>query len=248
MRRILRIELPHHLARYLKKKQCEIDEGKDASTLWKNARGTQSMEQVFEVLASMSGNRQRCMFCGDSRGVDIDHFYPKEKYPDRTFDWDNLILSCTGCNRAKGRNFQLDSNGLPLIIDPTKEDPWKYFYFDFRTGLITYKYNIMTKLPDHRGYHTIEQSGLPLNHQAIAEGRLRTYRNLVRCITRFLGIYKSHHALACAQCELFKCIDDNSNYGLSEWFFKREGKNDSPFADLQNNESSIWLDLLKHLS
>lgn len=81
MRRILRAELPRRLLFYLEKKQREVDSGGIVSTLWKQARNTQAMKQAFGILASMGGGRQRCMFCEDSRGVDIDHFWPKDAYP-----------------------------------------------------------------------------------------------------------------------------------------------------------------------
>ncbi|TRU59483.1 MAG: HNH endonuclease [Microcystis aeruginosa Ma_QC_C_20070823_S13] len=52
----------------------------------------------------------------------IEHFYPKSQYPDLTFTWKNLLLSCDKCNDAnhKGTNFPLDDiTGNPLLIDPT---------------------------------------------------------------------------------------------------------------------------------
>ena len=38
-----------------------------------------------------------------------------------TFEWNNLLLSCDICNDIghKGNRFPLDTNGNPLLLDPT---------------------------------------------------------------------------------------------------------------------------------
>ncbi|MDY6782866.1 MAG: HNH endonuclease, partial [Cyanobacteriota bacterium] len=59
----------------------------------------------------------------------------KSTYPDLTFEWTNLLLSCDRCNDAghKGTQFPLDSNGAPLLIDPTDgiTDPNKHLEFSW---------------------------------------------------------------------------------------------------------------------
>lgn len=63
----------------------------------------------------------------------IEHFRPKARYVDRTFDWDNLLLSCDICNDAghKGAHFPLDGHGAPLLIDPTTSVPSLHLRFDW---------------------------------------------------------------------------------------------------------------------
>jgi hypothetical protein len=68
----------------------------------------------------------KCAYCESKITVvtygAIKHFYPKSQYPDLTFTWENLLLSCDKCNDAnhKGTNFPLDDiTGNPLLIDPT---------------------------------------------------------------------------------------------------------------------------------
>lgn len=84
-------------------------------------------------------------FCGDcecrltddagelSRGIShIDHFFPRHKGPAQqpsfTFDWGNMILSCT-CNNTCG--IYKDRQRIPAfdIIDPHHEDPRTFFTF-----------------------------------------------------------------------------------------------------------------------
>ncbi|HVT09056.1 MAG TPA: HNH endonuclease [Polyangia bacterium] len=83
----------------------------------------------------MAAGRQRCMYCEDSQGTDIDHFCPKSEYPLGTFDWGNLLLACSYCNsNAKRTEFPRDEEDEPLLIDPTSEDPFEHLTFVPDTG------------------------------------------------------------------------------------------------------------------
>jgi len=128
MRRITRRTLTTRVARFLRSRQAQVDGGGSAAALWNRARRSKAMQVVEETLRRMGGRRQRCMFCEDSRGTDIDHFWPKVPYPERTFVWENLLWVCAGCNRKKGPRFVLDDQGTPLLIDPTAEDPWNHLF------------------------------------------------------------------------------------------------------------------------
>jgi uncharacterized protein (TIGR02646 family) len=84
----------------------------------------------------MAGGRQRCMYCSDSAGTDIEHFWPKSVYSDRMFAWPNMLLCCTGCGRdCKGTKFPLD-HGSPALLDPTTDDPWQFLDFSTTTGIL----------------------------------------------------------------------------------------------------------------
>ena len=66
----------------------------------------------------------KCCYCEskvtDVAYGDIEHFYPKSRYPDKTFMWENLLFSCQICNEGyKGDKFPLDADGNPLLIDPS---------------------------------------------------------------------------------------------------------------------------------
>ena len=240
MRRFVRTVLPARVRRYMAKKQREVDSGKPQDVVWRRARSTRAMQQVFDELKRMAGARERCMFCEDSRGVDIEHFWPKTTYPGRTFVWENLVLSCAGCNRSKGTRFDLREDGLPMLIDPTSDDPWRHLFYDSRTGIVTPRFVPETGKPDPRGYYTIERSNIPFNVQAVTEGRLRTQRNLIRCLRRFLESVGLKTDRTAAEEELLGCVDDNSDYGLTVWFFLENGHTDSPFSDLRRQAEDVW--------
>ncbi|QNE79396.1 HNH endonuclease [Streptomyces finlayi] len=73
----------------------------------------------------MAPGHQRCMYCGDNQGTDIDHFEPKSLAPVRTFEWLNHLLACAYCNSNQKRNAfpRSEGDGSPLLVDPTLQDP-----------------------------------------------------------------------------------------------------------------------------
>jgi uncharacterized protein (TIGR02646 family) len=240
MRQVTRQPLPPRVKSYLARKQGEINGGRDVQPTWEAARRTRTMGRVAQVLASMSGRRQRCMFCGDSRGTDIEHFWPKARYRRRVFLWANLLWICAGCNRQKGDQLPLDRSRRPLLIDPTTEDPWDFLYFDGHTGNITARYDPATALPHPKGVLTADPAVLPLNIEAVTEGRLRTRRNLVRAVRSFL----SHMATSAdphgPEAELLEAVRDNDDYGLALWYFRRDGGTEEPFQTLRASYCGIW--------
>jgi uncharacterized protein (TIGR02646 family) len=200
------------------------------------------MKLVYDQLVTMAGQRGRCMFCIDSRGVEIDHFWPKAHYPDRAFLWKNMILVCGACNRGKSDHFEVDANGSPMLIDPTDEEPWDHLYYDSRTGIITARF-MPTGEPEPRGVYTVECSNLPLNIEQVTEGRLRTQRNIERCVDRFLESMSPEGAHDPREQELFQCLQDNDDYGLRTWFLFREGRNGRRFEELRTRFPSTWATL-----
>jgi uncharacterized protein (TIGR02646 family) len=172
MRRLVRPELDQELASYLERMQGILDRGGDLEAMWKAQRSSTSMRRIERVLAGMAGRRERCMYCEDSRGTDIEHYRPKGRFPGHVFFWLNLLLICGGCNRCKGHRFEIDPSGQPLLIDPTAEDPWDFLYFDPLTGEITARWDGATGNENPRGIYTLHVLA-PLRYQAVTEGRRR---------------------------------------------------------------------------
>ena len=247
MRRIVRAALPTPVLRYLREKQREVDSGEPASKVWEWARQTKSMRSVYEHLLSMAGKRERCMYCQDSRGVDIDHLWPKARYPERTFLWENLILLCSGCNRKKGALFELDTRGSALLIDPTQEDPWDHLFYDSRTGIVTARF-LPTGQPDPRGDYTAERSKLPLNIQAVTEGRSKIQRNLERCVKRFFESVGATVDQGALERELLSCVEDNDEFGLGAWFVLRDGRDEPQFVKIRELFPNTWATLEARLT
>jgi uncharacterized protein (TIGR02646 family) len=198
------------------------------------------MAEVAQILGLMSGKRRRCMFCGDSRGTDIEHFWPKIRYRERVFRWDNLLWICAGCNRQEGHQFPLDRQRRPLLIDPTVEDPWDFLYFDGHTGNVTAKYEPSTGRPYTKGVRTVDPTILPLNLEAVTEGRQLARRNLVRAVRRFLSDMVTNAEPDVLEAELLGALRDNDDYGLALWYFRRDGSTEEPFQTMRASYCEVW--------
>ncbi len=78
----------------------------------------------------------KCAYC-ESKITHIDfghieHYRPKSRFKNQTFEWDNLLLACGVCNstKYKGDKFPEASEGGPPI-NPCDDDPREHFDFVF---------------------------------------------------------------------------------------------------------------------
>ena len=81
-----------------------------------------NVEFIKRTLLSLS--HKKCCYCEssiveESKYMEVEHFYPKSKYPDLVMKWDNLLPACKKCNASKRDH---DTKKEP-IIDPTKDTP-----------------------------------------------------------------------------------------------------------------------------
>jgi len=130
MRRLNRPALSPEALRFLKEKRTDLVAKKrtfrtrvaKVEALWRLQRNATFFE-VREKLQQMCSGIMRCMYCEDSRGVAIDHFWPRSLYPLKAFEWPNFVYGCTPCNTTKSNDFPLSAGGHPILIDPTSPDP-----------------------------------------------------------------------------------------------------------------------------
>ena len=136
----------------------DADPRAEAQRLW-GLQGNKAFEEIRAALKSMATGLERCMYCEDSAGTDIEHFRPKSTYPEHAFSWDNYLLACSACNSNHKRSqFPLDGSGAPLLIDPTVEDPREHLVLSPKTG----KYEARTRAgqASPKGEKSIEVFGL----------------------------------------------------------------------------------------
>lgn len=82
-----------------------------------------------------------CPFCGEGRLEEVDHYIPKEYYPEFTLYPMNLIPICNKCNKKKSDKF----------LDGSNERRFIYFYSDYIDDLkflqvsITFDSTIISK-------------------------------------------------------------------------------------------------------
>lgn len=157
------------------------DPREEAQRLWKQ-QDNKAFEEIRATLESMTTGRQRCMYCEDSVATDIEHFWPKSKFPEWAFSWTNYLLACSGCNsNHKREQFPLDDAGVPLLIDPTVEDPREHLVLSVRTG----KYRPRTRAGQAslKGQKSIEVFGL--GRDILEKGRQDAWHTLPALLLRY---------------------------------------------------------------
>jgi uncharacterized protein (TIGR02646 family) len=62
----------------------------------------------------------------EGKYMEVEHFLPKNKYPDLVLEWQNLNPSCKPCNVKKGEH---DPN-IAYIVNPFNDNPKEFLYFN----------------------------------------------------------------------------------------------------------------------
>lgn len=205
----------------------------DVAHEWKNARRRTPMQSVLAVLSSMTGRRERCMYCLDSHGTDIDHFWPKSPYPEKMFSWPNLLLSCTECGRLKSDMFPLAADGSPLLVDPTAENPWLHLDFDPQTGNMVSRFESDANTWSAKGTETVRLLNLD-RREALAVGYRKTYCRLARHVEQFLAAPDTNPA------QLITALLEDDEHGLLWWCLRGSGQNEPPFSHLRQRHPNVW--------
>jgi uncharacterized protein (TIGR02646 family) len=179
----------------------------------------------------MMGQHQRCMYCVDSHGCDIEHFHPKAAFPHWMYRWANLLLCCTECGRLKGDRFPMQGDQA-LLIDPTSEEPWHFLDFDPDTGNLTACFELASNAESIKGQATTTLLQLD-QREALAAGYQRTWRRLQKSLRHFLEAPSSADTLIANLLE----ADD---HGLIGWCFKGNGQHEPLLTTLRQQHPAIW--------
>jgi len=237
MRRIRRTRLAASVAKTLRQEQTNANLKRAAGTLnveaeWKRARQNQPLQAAVGVLKAMSGPRERCMYCGDSHGTDVEHFWPKAAYPERMFRWTNMLLGCTDCGRIKGAQFPL-AGGHPLLVKPTIDDPWQFLDFDPDTGNLVPRFFAATGSTTAKGERTVEVLQLD-RREALANGYQKSFRRIRSKIEEALPQPDP------SPDALVHDLKDSDDHGLLGWCFRGNGVNTAPLTDLRQRHPTVW--------
>jgi uncharacterized protein (TIGR02646 family) len=242
VRRVRRPSLDSETHRALRGKQARADSQVQDGTLnataeWERARKTVSLKAAMKTLKDMAGPSAHCMYCVHSEGADIDHFWPKSAYPDRMFEWNNLLLSCPLCGRIKGVQFPLSDDNMPLLIDPSAEEPWQHLDFNPETGVITARYDRALKDWSPRGRETVRVLRLD-EREALSKGYSKSYRRLRHAVDQFLASDGTNAN------DFPEHLADEDGHGLLGWFVFGDGATDSTFRELRESYPSVWSELV----
>jgi uncharacterized protein (TIGR02646 family) len=167
----------------------------EAARLWRarssGAKRKKAFVEVRSLLKEMSSGRQRCMYCEDSEGTDIDHFCPKSRYPDVAFVWANYFHACSHCNSNEKRSdFPLDPAGKALLLDPSVDDPYDHIAFVPQTG----QFQGVTE----RGETTVEVFGLQ-RRETLQHGRQDAWRQMSALVREYRRASNAKDATAKAE-------------------------------------------------
>ena len=70
----------------------------------------------------LAETQSKCVYCESKLGHncpgDIEHKCPKRKRPDLVFDWDNMTIACSECNRRKLEYYDPEC----MFLDPNIDD------------------------------------------------------------------------------------------------------------------------------
>jgi hypothetical protein len=245
MRRLTRPGPSAVVTQALNRGRAAIAAGVDVSVAWSQFSRSAAYDQCRRELGIVAGARVRCFYCSDSLGVELDHYWPKIAYPGRAFDFGNLMLVCGACNRRKGSRFPLDGLGRPLLIDPTLDDPWDVLFFDEVTGLLIPR---VTPGPvqgeyvsNQRGVTVHEILGEVLNRDAVCQGRVLSWHDLVRLLQEWC-VSPTTAAL------FYSALEGRDQFGLGEWMLHREGAEAEDVRAARAQHEEAWRLLRDHQS
>ena len=117
----------------------------------------------------------KCVYCGSFVSQiywgDVEHIKPKSKYPELTYEWNNLTFVCAKCNSNKSDDF--DEN-LPFV-NPYNEEPLDY--------LMPLGSMIFPRNGNKRGEITIK--GIQLNRPELIERRSERLTQLQNLVDKY---------------------------------------------------------------
>ena len=193
---IERVGLKSQTMRTLSRRQARVDAHPDPSgfavTNWRGFRG-KARDEVLSALQSMCSGLERCMYCEDSQGTDVDHFRPKVDYPDWTYRWENYTLACSRCNSNHKRDLFPTRGDKALLIDPTRVDPFDHLALSITTGLYVGR--------DEVGRASIDVFGL--NREICVRGRRMAWIALCSLIRDYEDASEDSRAEILETCRQF---------------------------------------------
>jgi len=260
MNKVTRSPLPAKIQKYLATKTAGVRErillpNFVVKNVWENARKTQRMCFVFQRLQNMTNPKGKCMYCMASLASDIEHFWPKTAYPRYAFKWENLLLCCTECGRYKNDYFPIDvsilsplidvsikcpwdllefehSIDLPLLINPTTENPWNFLEFNPETGNIMAKFDVSANAIYSKGVETVNLLQLG-KREALSKSYIRSYKRICNVVNDYLTAQTTHVELV----SNLRLADEN---GLLEWCIHFNGRKLAPFSNLKGQFPDVW--------
>lgn len=134
MLRIPDLPLPNSAEAQLAAYQADVDSAgsyeyrvAEAKRLFslRNKKNNLTFWAVRDTLDRMCGGARRCMYCEDSVADEVEHFKPKDFYPELVFAWANYLYACGPCNGGKSNKFPIVSalSGQMIHLSRARGEP-----------------------------------------------------------------------------------------------------------------------------
>ena len=183
----------------LKQYQQEVDAAgnyadrvAEAKRLFDSRRRNKTFHRVRETLARMCSGAQRCVYCEDSVGDEVEHIQPKDLYPCLVFVWANYVYACGRCNGGKNNNFTVVAEnrlvdvtrrrgapviapvaGAPAFLNPRVDDPLAFFDLDLYGTFALLPGDDLSEIDQQRAEFTIKT--LNLNREVLLRARYTAF-------------------------------------------------------------------------
>ena len=157
-----------------------------------NKSANATFRKVRESLTRMCSGAQRCVYCEDSVGDEVEHIQPKDLYPCLVFVWINYVYACGRCNGGKSNKFAVVvSNrlvdvtrprgadivapmpGTPAFLNPRIEDPLDFLDLDLDGTFFVLARDGLRDIDRERTEFTIET--LNLNRDVLRHARATAF-------------------------------------------------------------------------
>lgn len=247
MRVVSRPPLPSGASKWLVKNQGQLigDPSIKVSERWKARRATMNRNGLVAALKRMAGSRYRCMYCGDSEGCDVEHYYPKAdaRWRSKVFDWSNLLWICAPCNRLKNSRFELDEGGRGVLLDPATDCIWDFYDYVEESGQLAPRSDL-SLVGFARADATLREGLTRLSHDVVCDSRQRAARSMRRAIRA----YSASAKLPEDQEEFIVHILDAGHPELCSWYLAGLGMQLEPFATFLLQNGAIIPELRARLN
>lgn len=137
MRNVSRPQLPmNYISRYMTPWKDELIRALDAtgdgkwasldretqrtaSKRWKSSKIKAALKTMYD---------DQCSYCECSLKIrgEVEHLWPRVRYPKKALDWDNLHWACPRCNGIKSKTDRNFDGKYPLL-DPSSDNPIEDF-------------------------------------------------------------------------------------------------------------------------
>lgn len=227
MLRLVDPGLPSSAMAKLVEWQAEVDNSGDYATRVGAAKrrfAARSSSATFRVvrqtLSRMCSGAQRCAYCEDSVGDEVEHLLPKDLYPEQVFVWENYVFSCGPCNGGKRNKFAViqngqlrditrrrndpitpPPNGQPAFINPRSENPEELLELELSQTFMFLPREELNAIDKTRADYTI--NFLKLNRDVLLRARENAYGSYRARLVEYIEMRDA----GCAEEKLAALID-----------------------------------------